>query len=600
MKVILRKGNGSYFLAELLGRRGPLVEDSSRGNMGVRRRLTSWNAASYSSSVMARSNPSEVDNRSARARIPPLHDIYRINANLVRIAQDDPRFEYDPEGKLIYDVKLGAIYENFPVRSSLYSQMAYLFRAIVWAQAFPYANKRTGVATLKLFIDRVQWTRRENSMEEMRLMAKFLHHQFRKVPMDQFNDYFEPLTKNATRISMKINHIVDMGEDPLLTESGLPEIEKWLKQKIVYSDDILMNMASNSGHDASHHASNSSFVIGKHNPSRVFNPSEPTIGKECQVEHPPTKGTYQLPVDRTVAEWVSNRYSIAHRDKMACSLDLKVPTGSPVFAARGGVVWDFYEEGDRGGVGPKSKLNPFENWLEIKHTNADGSEEFSEYGHLKKGSISASGVHLGDHVEQGDVVAESGATGWLYKLGPHLHFEVLRYTGPKDSDYATLQVRWREGTRWPPSYEPVRGNPQVRVPEEAMRRFTGDFIRQTWAEIVAEARRKGWDHDGREEEYYGYVDTLADMARSWAKVEPPWAVGGLLLHKMFIVQPFDNCNRRTGFNSASAVMKWAGYPQKASDEVVNIYLGNLDKRRLVNDELTLPEAIGWIKHVFGA
>lgn len=91
--------------------------------------------------------------------------------------------------------------------------------------------------------------------------------------------------------------------------------------------------------------------------------------------------------------------------RMHQGIDFGADTGTPVLAAGDGVV---VEARPWGGYG---------NWLRIRH--AGGWE--TGYGHL---SAYAAGLHPGDHVLQGQVVAYVGATGLA--TGPHLHYEVWR------------------------------------------------------------------------------------------------------------------------------------------------------------------------------
>lgn len=84
-------------------------------------------------------------------------------------------------------------------------------------------------------------------------------------------------------------------------------------------------------------------------------------------------------------------------------IDIDVPEGTPVHAAASGRV-SFY--GERPGYG---------NMLVIEH--ADGFH--SVYGHLLRATVT-----VGQFVEMGQTVAQSGNTG--DSTGPHLHFEIVK------------------------------------------------------------------------------------------------------------------------------------------------------------------------------
>jgi murein DD-endopeptidase MepM/ murein hydrolase activator NlpD len=91
--------------------------------------------------------------------------------------------------------------------------------------------------------------------------------------------------------------------------------------------------------------------------------------------------------------------------RMHAGIDFGAPVGTPVFAAGSGVV---KEERWAGGYG---------HWLKIEHQGGWATG----YGHL---SAYARGLHVGQKVAQGQVVAYVGSTGM--STGPHLHYEVMR------------------------------------------------------------------------------------------------------------------------------------------------------------------------------
>lgn len=92
------------------------------------------------------------------------------------------------------------------------------------------------------------------------------------------------------------------------------------------------------------------------------------------------------------------------------AIDYGVPTGTPVKAAAAGTVV---------AVGSGSGSRSYGNNIEISHV--DGFSTL--YAHLN-----SSNVRIGQKVAQGEVVAQSGNTG--FSSGPHLHFE-LKKNGAK-------------------------------------------------------------------------------------------------------------------------------------------------------------------------
>jgi murein DD-endopeptidase MepM/ murein hydrolase activator NlpD len=96
------------------------------------------------------------------------------------------------------------------------------------------------------------------------------------------------------------------------------------------------------------------------------------------------------------------------------AIDIAMPEGTPIIAARGGVVVKI--ENSQSGRGN----NPAGNFVRIIHD--DGT--MGVYLHLMKGSVS---VREGQRVETGSRIARSGNTG--NSTGPHLHFVVQRNVG---------------------------------------------------------------------------------------------------------------------------------------------------------------------------
>ena len=101
------------------------------------------------------------------------------------------------------------------------------------------------------------------------------------------------------------------------------------------------------------------------------------------------------------------------------AVDVSMPVGTDIFAARGGVVIDVTGTNFRGGL-DRERDAPAANVVRILHD--DGT--YAVYAHLNWNSIR---VRAGDRVQQGEYIADSGNTG--YSSGPHLHFAVIRNTG---------------------------------------------------------------------------------------------------------------------------------------------------------------------------
>jgi murein DD-endopeptidase MepM/ murein hydrolase activator NlpD len=110
--------------------------------------------------------------------------------------------------------------------------------------------------------------------------------------------------------------------------------------------------------------------------------------------------------------------------------DWAMPVGSPVCAARGGIVVALRQYSDKQGVGPE--FSNFGNYVIIRHE--DGT--FGKYVHLQKNGAL---VEIGQRVKVGEVIALSGHTG--NSTAPHLHFGV--YVNKDGETKTSLPIRWK-------------------------------------------------------------------------------------------------------------------------------------------------------------
>ena len=106
--------------------------------------------------------------------------------------------------------------------------------------------------------------------------------------------------------------------------------------------------------------------------------------------------------------------TFSHTDsKSRYAMDIAMPEGTPIIAARSGMV--VKTENEQVGRGNDASGN----FVRVRHD--DGSE--AVYLHLKQGSVS---VRVGQRVAVGNPLGLSGNTG--NSSGPHLHFVVQRAT----------------------------------------------------------------------------------------------------------------------------------------------------------------------------
>lgn len=139
-----------------------------------------------------------------------------------------------------------------------------------------------------------------------------------------------------------------------------------------------------------------------------------------QAQHRPPR-PYRAPfaVGATfvVSQAYPQQYTHTGADS-AYAVDIALPDGSQVYAAREGTVINVRHDAFRGGASPA--MMDQANVVEILHD--DGT--IAMYAHLHWDSIR---VHIGEHVERGEYIANSGNTG--FTTGPHLHFCVIRNAG---------------------------------------------------------------------------------------------------------------------------------------------------------------------------
>jgi murein DD-endopeptidase MepM/ murein hydrolase activator NlpD len=134
-------------------------------------------------------------------------------------------------------------------------------------------------------------------------------------------------------------------------------------------------------------------------------------------------------------------------------LDLAAPPGTPVHATASGVVVFAGRYDLRQSVG----WWRYGNLVMIRH----GDRFVTLYGHCQEVKVRA-----GQRIEQGQLIATVGNTGW--STSPHLHYEVRRLVGsdfrPIDPRIYILDHRWRDEERLlvrarsapdPGDYEPL-------------------------------------------------------------------------------------------------------------------------------------------------
>ena len=138
----------------------------------------------------------------------------------------------------------------------------------------------------------------------------------------------------------------------------------------------------------------------------------------------------------------------SHRGIEQYAVDFKMDVGTPVHAARGGVVARVEERHNKGCW--EDGCGRYANFIVIMHN--DGTT--GEYYHLAQhGAL----VDVGDHVVAGQEIGRSGNTG--HTTMPHLHFAVYRATNRATTQSIPITFLSAAGV----VYQPRRGHHYLAV-----------------------------------------------------------------------------------------------------------------------------------------
>ena len=156
---------------------------------------------------------------------------------------------------------------------------------------------------------------------------------------------------------------------------------------------------------------------GRKAPCQVDISVSSSVGDAFAV--PDRRHHYRLPFKRGAAIRIMqepNGILTTHNNALSrYAVDFGVPRGTPILAARGGIVIEVRDSFSEGR--PDPALSEKLNLVSILHT--DGS--FAQYAHLAPRGVL---VRPGERVETGQLIAYSGSTG--FAGGPHLHFDLRR------------------------------------------------------------------------------------------------------------------------------------------------------------------------------
>jgi hypothetical protein len=168
----------------------------------------------------------------------------------------------------------------------------------------------------------------------------------------------------------------------------------------------------------------------------VYVPGDPEAQPAADVTY---RAPFSLGMDFPITQTYPDSITHRTRDSMY-AVDLAMPVGTDIVAARDGVVFDVASTNFKGGPDPEQYAD-LANLVRILHD--DGT--YAVYAHLNWNTIR---VRPGDRVEAGQYIADSGNTG--LSSGPHLHFAVQRNMGLR-VDSLAVAFRGPDGSRVTPS-----------------------------------------------------------------------------------------------------------------------------------------------------
>lgn len=144
---------------------------------------------------------------------------------------------------------------------------------------------------------------------------------------------------------------------------------------------------------------------------------------------------YDLPFKTGIGYEVVQGYGGMFSHKNIAALDFGMPEGTPIYAARDGVIYATKDDSNEGG--PFSKYGKKANYIMIKHS--DGS--IGCYWHLQRNGV----VTKKGKVRKGQLIGYSGSTGFV--LRPHLHFSVKRRLNYEKDSFVRTKFRTTNGVQ---------------------------------------------------------------------------------------------------------------------------------------------------------
>lgn len=158
----------------------------------------------------------------------------------------------------------------------------------------------------------------------------------------------------------------------------------------------------------------------------------------------PAQQYYQFPVQSLECTRISQGFNgrFSHtKDHSRFAVDIAMNVGTPIVAARAGIVVGVKDDYHMGGV--NEYFLDKGNYVSVIHD--DGT--FASYFHILLGTAA---VKPGDQIQAGQLLAKSGSSG--FSSGPHLHFVINRNAG-----FRQLSIPFKFVTKNGNAIEPTEG-----------------------------------------------------------------------------------------------------------------------------------------------